>query len=1357
MLASDRFEGSAVPFEGDRTLLFQGLPEGAKIERAVIILEPVAAPGCDLFEELITFANGRGTWGTSKHVGSGEVEVDFHARRTLASVTGSGLASANLQVDLGGLFVPISDQGTLLPPDQTNAFELSGATGGALPSLVTSRFKLRTTGGSPDLTAVRVRSTPSNLTVRLGQTPPFFARPGEAAAPISTLDFAEILASSLTDAEVEDGYYQLEITVHSDTIARLDVTVEVEYLEAASALPAGVAEAKLTFEHGSTAAAGAAELALAVPVGARVIRGATQGRIRGSFADSEIVYGPTGNLEPAALVAISPERSEATPLLFAANVAASAVDVLVGTTDPTAQLALDLVEDVDGKPWTKSVLPAPVSFMVDHGAPRWVHVPLPLQVQLYADTRYWLVLQSLHGEATWGVCTRAAVLESASRTAWTGGAAVGADAIAGTAVALRYTDTGGLSWKQESSPELPGQLAAFVHLRRRLDGFRVPIAIEIGAGDVARRVGLERFQPLGRVDFSLDIPELADAVNHVIEATGVTAAPRGEHLRNGKFESWRRVGDLVGSASSPLRIDYVPIALSMAPSGRLHVLGLETSSEESAPDSSVGIDGIVSTDTNADLEPAADPGTTSVDAAVPGRPAILTAYETACGSQVGSIDLGSGPATSLAVSRDSSRAVVGNAGNLTWVDLEAASVIGTSSVQQTAVQPVFSADGARLYVLAEDTTQVEIFSVSRVEAALRAGNEPPGPFATLPFDGQQPIDLAVAADGRRLYVVYATTIGTGERVAELTAFDASTQRIVFGPLPLGALGEARTELRSLRVEVSLDGSRLVVVTPTDGSLHLFEARRGIALGAVQIQLGDAVRGLALAPDATRAFVAGNSQRIAVVDLRTLRVAATRGVAGAPTALTLTPGGERLVVASAVVDPTTSVATGRFDVIPIGALVPDEWTLTSGTVTPWCSPGSSRAARIQGFDPPQPDQRKSLMPGAISEVVAVAGNARYSLSFAGVATTQDAEAEVFWYGNECRHLQTDRVAFPVSEGGGLDSGASALTLTRLDMTSPAGATSAEVRFTVTPGEEALLDNASLQATTDQLANPTLQGHADGRMTNWSLSPPDASGFTAVAGPEVVTLRNGSSVTVSLLQSVPFAANERFTVRFLGRGTPGAGTNATPTIRVAWLDQEGNDVGTNVEILLDAPGSDRRERRGTTPPETVQAELRLDLPAGTTLDVRQVSLDAQPVTLVPLTFVAQAPGELSVAGLQATYEEARPPPPPPPASGLCAPTPPGAQPGTGRQGACHCPCCGAHGELVRSEAARTSAGAPALAGDCPGCGAGVVVPGGQTSTRLASSALSGPRLQRLASSSVPAAVLAVSTNALFMTTSRDTRDP
>ena len=76
MKLSRRFPGQNIPFEGDRTLMVEGLPESARIETARVTLTPVAPPSGTLFEERLSFNGaGVGSFGATKVPGSGVVEL----------------------------------------------------------------------------------------------------------------------------------------------------------------------------------------------------------------------------------------------------------------------------------------------------------------------------------------------------------------------------------------------------------------------------------------------------------------------------------------------------------------------------------------------------------------------------------------------------------------------------------------------------------------------------------------------------------------------------------------------------------------------------------------------------------------------------------------------------------------------------------------------------------------------------------------------------------------------------------------------------------------------------------------------------------------------------------------------------------------------------------------------------------------------------------------------------------------------------------------------------------------------------------------------------------------------------------
>jgi len=268
MQLSDSFDGSADAFEGDWTLLWRSLPVDARVTKATVRLTPAAAPTGTLFEEIITFdSTGGGTFGTTKATGTGFVEVDFHRRRTLAIVSGNDIRNtaispspsngANLQVDMGGVYLEINAKGAIKNGTSDPPFPVPAD--GTLPGLTVSKFKLTKDGPPPptdlDVASATIRSVPTNVTARLGTTPPFWTRVGEMTQSETSPDFALMLQAFLATAQVENGYYNIPLVLHSDAITRLSAEVEVEYLVEQSIGPVGVNDVALVFDVGGRAKA----------------------------------------------------------------------------------------------------------------------------------------------------------------------------------------------------------------------------------------------------------------------------------------------------------------------------------------------------------------------------------------------------------------------------------------------------------------------------------------------------------------------------------------------------------------------------------------------------------------------------------------------------------------------------------------------------------------------------------------------------------------------------------------------------------------------------------------------------------------------------------------------------------------------------------------------------------------------------------------------------------------------------------------------------------------------------------------------------------------------------------------------
>lgn len=1209
MILRDRYDGKDSPFEGDRELVLRHLPADARVVRARATVTPMSAPGSpEPFVETLAFptaSGGAGDWGATKSTGSGWVEVDFHARRTVVGLTG-GLAGA-VQADLGAGFMPLSDQGTFQVPPQ-GPLTVSGGSA-MVPSFHAVRLRLFGTGQSPDLTAVRVRSAPAGVRLGLRGQPALWFHAGELTRPETTPDFAVLLQAYLDDAaEVADGVFLLPFLLHSDTLGRLVLEVEIEYLRRAGVLTGGVREARLPFDHGGLPRTpGVLEAAL--PGDARILGAA--GRVTGAFEETRIAFGPTGEVAPLGELSVAPGSSPAHPLLLPKAVEAVALDLLLAAASRTARLQLDLRQDLDGKPSGESFLPAPVSFTLDRavtGHPTWVSVPLPAPFQFRAgqERTYWLVLQSLDGEATWSV-----------------------EAAAPALPAMQLTQDGGFSWRTATlGPST--HLAGLFRLRTLPATFRMPVELQVGKGKGERRVSLSRFEPLGRVDLSFaELPEAVEAFNQALESAP-GRCPETEHLANGGFEQWLRTGrELAGGPRISLQeedddeeipFDHARLAVTL--DGRTALVASDQDDRE-----------VVLWIVDLDRQEVAGTvrgenvrGIVSALAADPAGGRAWVAFSAGNGPRIWTVD----PAGRRAVGEPLLIPTANTGGTALW-RIEALALGADGGTLYAALSPLQPSPTVGGRVFALDTRLLE-------DVALRGELDVlPAVKRDLDLAVLDPAALAVSPDGAWLYVL-ASTLGQSSKTEvepiETGSFDRRDDLVVdLGTSPPRALacapdGRLVAVLEDRVVLCSPDGS-----SPTE---------------SVAVAIGQEAQ-VAIDVDGSRAFVAGEGG-LTVVDLQRGTAAEPLTLGDTPSDVAVTPDGDRVLA----LIPTSSTLVS----ISAGTALPAVWRVTAGQVSRFAGAGQGSAV----FLGPLPEKREGtespalpVATSAVSQVVPVAAGCAYELTFRAIASERDAVAEVLWRAGACAVAQTDTVPLaPIEPGHRTARGdIPLLILHRARFQAPAGATQAEIRFRAPAGVLALVDDVSFRATAASVLNSDLQG--TGLPEPWQVEPEGATGFLVTAQSDGLRLRNAGTQETAIFQEVELGQGRAFLLEVQGRSLAAA-TRQRARVEALWLGEEGEEAGPASSWELPAEGFDAFSARGTAPPAAVRAEVRLVVPAGTAVDVRRLDLRFTARVPVPVTFVAQAPGELAVAGWELLYDQVPMTRPPVPATGLCPPEPP-----------------------------------------------------------------------------------------------------
>ncbi|HEU4947558.1 MAG TPA: helix-hairpin-helix domain-containing protein [Kribbella sp.] len=1214
-----RYSGRAAPFERRRRLVLRRLPAGAVISRALLTVTPYSADPGRRFLETITFPGPVGDWGANKVRPGDAVEIDLHTRRKLASLTGAGLKSGTLLVDLGGGYLGVNSAGGLGdgPP-------LSLADSMDLPGLTVTGLRVANAGA--DISALRVVSPPSNLTLAVEGGPVFFTRTGDLVEPVTTPDFGSLLQGMLLDLPIENGCYAVPFELSSDSISRLDLDLDIEYTVAVSGTPEGLPTIQTSYRYDGAPTAAPGLLSVAVPPGLVAVPGGTAGRVQGGFEPSKVVFGA---LTPTATeqIAVSASGPLAQPFELPATEVASSIDLLLAAVTAEAKLSVDVVNDLDGKPGRASLLVKSAELTLSRdeaGSPTWLNVPLPAELELPGGVRHWLLVQALEGTATWG---------------------------AGPAPqSLQRTTDGGLSWRAVAG------IGAQLRLRHATSTFRIPLELRVAAGNEEVAVSLQRFAAQGAVDLELDFPEVAGAVNTVVAAAG-TAQVSAEHVANGDFTEWYRVGTVV---SGP-----VPLGDS---AGR-QSLGRAVAFAPDGATVFVGAQGV---------------GTR------------LHAYDVFTRQVRFDTELGSGYPVAMALDPSAELAVIAlhdfsaasgeQASSLLLATTSSGRPIGSPmAVPEPVLDVVRVADGSGVLLLGRedsDGTRAVVRYVPWPE--LRSGAPD---WKSLPSDRSTGWARALAAgsDGAIYLLVEGDGGSSLVRYSDRFALSAGNSTSV--SLPAGAVDLAIVPGRS----------QVLVVGAATAQFLTADDLSPVA-PVITFPEGSTPQCLAVDPSGELGVVIQDGA-VLTIDLKRRALLPPSGAELSGTSdgaeIAISPAGTHAVV-------TLNGGTAA-QLLTLGEAQPADWELTAGKVRPFALRSTGEVLALLG----DPGSRKLRVPqpAAISQPVAVAANTRYRFAFDGISEDEEAVGQLIWRGAGCSPGRTDRVVVTTFDPD-RETALERVPRHELVVTSPAGATQAEIRF-FTPGGLTAVDHVSLAGTAEAVS--ALPSAWESSAPTTVVSPTD-TGFT---------LTNGGSTDAVVSQLVPIGVDalQRFELRLTARVS-----DRPASVELAFADEAEAPLGAPVTMVLDPLDFEDRAMAGPVPAGAAVADLRFVVPVGGSVELAAVSLVCGAAQEVGLQFVSEAPGELALTGVIVQLDEGEPAVAPLPADGLCPSTPVGE----GLDGEqCFCGTCGVNRPVRRQVPVVTPAGRPALVADCPVCRTQRVRLGGRPAAR--STAVPLPRFR------------------------------
>jgi hypothetical protein len=1227
-------QGRDMPFERERRVVLQRLPVGASVTRAVITVTPYAADPERRFLETISFGGASGDWGATKSTASGSLEVDLHARRKLAGVTGTGLGARPLLVDLGGGFMAVNADGGLAegPP-----FELADSA--HLPALTVTGLRVPGTAtAGPDLSALRVSSPPSNVTIAVEGGPTFWTHFGDLVAPQTTPDFSAVLRALLPDLDVVHGHHVVPFVVHSDSICRLDLRVEIEHTISASATPEGIESIKTPYSFNGTPDATSGLLSVRVPAGLMATDAGTTGRAQGSFEASRVVHGSVASVVTEEQPTVSGAAPLAQPLVVPASVVATSVDLLLTAVTAQVTLSVDVMDDLDGKPGRTSLLARPADLTLTRDqAPdaTWVNIALPGELESDGRRR-WVVLHAREGVATWGALV----------------------ATAPDQPGLQQTRDGGLSWRVVPGVTTTEALEGQLRLRHSTRTFHMPLELRVGVGQQEIGVPLDRFAAGGDVDLDFGAIGVADAVNTALSAARAPRA-QGEHVANGDFTEWFRVGSELAPAGSlrPAPVGTVQPTVSRAtfsPTGdAVYAVGTVAGEGELRVEEiyAFAFEPLSRTQLYARRIHAGEPGPLLLDR--------------------------TGEVAATAVYRAQFESGAGPGGEIALFDTQTGDRIGgVVTTPESAIAMALTADASALLTLGADQdggAVVRRIGWRELLQAARGGPVlDPEQQASVRVTGT-PTALAVARDGG-VYVVTVTESGS-----HLFPLDADLSG------PAGAGVETVAEARDVAISVGDDEVMVL-------GEHALAVLRRSDLRASELALPETepARSLAVDPVGTSVIVLRDDV-LDVFDGRRRRFHRQPDLQPYGRSFaTFSPTGTHVVL--------TDTSGRDVMLLRVGSAVPAEWELTDGRVRPAWLGGPSGTVAVLGEVSVGRSERKrtdsGFGPGALSQVAPVIGGQRYRFSFDGAALGEGAVAELVWRGGGCTTTRTDRV--PVQE---LDPDRTErldrLPHHELTVTAPADVDQVEVRLRVSEGLMAV-DRVSLAGSDERLDDLAAVSTA-GTLASWRPEP----GLIVTPAASGVTVRNGGGVPAAVAQEVPVAPGERFELTVTAR------SSETAVVELAFRDDEASPVGEVVGLELDPLQFDQRAAAGDVPATATAAEVRVVVPAAGTVEVAVLSLVATAVQDVQIEFLSEAPGDLTIRGVAVSLEQAPTSVAPLPAGGLCPPTPSTAD----GEEVCYCTKCGVQRPVQRTVPVVTDAGRPGAVARCPTCSTPRVRMGGR----------------------------------------------
>ncbi|NIV32986.1 MAG: hypothetical protein GWN58_27145, partial [Anaerolineae bacterium] len=874
----------------------------------------------------------------------------------------------------------------------------------------------------------------------------------------------------------------------------------------------------------------------------------------------------------------------------------------------SATLQVTLQEDVGGKPWGPSLLPEPIQLRLERpaaGGSMWTSAPLPAAFTFQADQIYWLIVNSAAGDVNWAV-------EAADE-----------------APPAQITRDDGLSWQAIQTEKIDGPVTGVYRLRAELPEYRQPIKLQVGGHEVS----LRSLDALGKVDFVLNLPEVADAFNAVVADAIESQAGLTERVANGDFTRWTRIERRARRVASPAVI-------------------LASDDGQSAGPVAVTPDG---SRVYAVLEEAIQVITNNAE------PSVSTPFDV----QV----------SGLAISPDGLRCYIAwqfvPAGQEeSWLaivevmeplrqgqQLRLLRVVppylfeSTAIFEGTAIHLAVAPDCSYVYLATrlttyepspdtpvlirlatDDTVSIAGFEQIDTQREVNETNDVLALAERFDFTGgqDQPRNLLIAPDGRRAYIA----VERGVLIADLEGWQSLGHAWfdeMYPPrLDSLALSSDGTRLYALAggsIESTPENSAEYVSSQTllvlDTALLDQVAAGGLTFDQAiltQLSLGDIPISFSfqwspsiVTPDDTRLLISfTTAEQLMVIDTTTITPSTTIDLAARPLALTVTSDSRRAFVLERRTDPIVGGVLFQVQIqaVELDVWTADDWALTVGRVAPVYVPEAEQPTARLG---------SPLDDTGLSQVFPVSSGQEYELRFRARAGEPGAIAELFWLSQGCGLL--DELSVDIQQppcGAGLQWHA-------IRGTAPPDVDQAELRF-IQPAEGyMLLDDVSFMAPVEATANgdfsiqeevvvidpvtnrPVIDPVTNRPMTvtlpqGWRVEPVAVDGIWTELPDGGIRLTALTASPAMLIQELPIKADKPFHLEFQAFPYGQPSVQGNPRVELRWIGSQAKPVTYElVPQRFDVTVLD-----GTVPADATGAELVFIQPPGGKLDVIRVRL-------------------------------------------------------------------------------------------------------------------------------------------------------